>query len=109
MVNNVLTSIFSFEDRLSLKEICAPGSLPGVSLMLHVLFNLSLHCLTRYDLGIPSMTMLISCRKASPTANLSIRNNNDSTLHLSSSDMFSYCLHQFFLVDCWEADVSDVI
>ena len=76
--------------------------------MLHVLLNLSRHCLTRYDFGIPSKTMLISCKKASPTANLSIK-NNDSTLHLSSSDKFSYCFHGFFLTDGWEADAGVVI
>ena len=79
--------------RESLKEICGPGSGPGVGFTAQVLFSLSRHCLIRYDLGIPLDNIVSSCTKESPTANLSIRNSTDSTFALSLSDKLSYCFH----------------
>lgn len=91
--NDILTREFSLLLRESLKEIWAPGSCPLVGFRVQLLSRLSLHCLIRYDLGIPYTNMLHSCTKGSPTANLSIRNSTASTFSFSLSEKLSYCCH----------------
>ena len=88
--NDILTREFSLLLRESLKEIWAPGSGPLVDFRVQLLSRLSLHCLIRYDLGIPYTNMLHSCTKGSPTANLSIRNSTASTLSFSLSEKLSW-------------------
>ena len=88
----VLTMCFTRSASNCLKEYCAPGSLPGVAVMIQPMLRSVWHCLKRYDLGNPSTTIDNSCMNSSPTPNLSIRYNMLSTFALSSSLSLEYCV-----------------
>ena len=88
----VLTMCFTRSASNCLKEYCAPGSLPGVAVMIQPMLRSVWHCLKRYDLGNPSTTIDNLCMNSSPTPNLSIRYNMLSTFALSSSLSLEYCV-----------------
>ena len=98
---NQLTNWRSLLARASRNDTWAPGSGPGVDLIKQVLLIWSRHCLMRYDLGIPSMAMLSSWIKASPTANLFIRNSTVSTFSFASGGRLLYCFQFWWRCGVW--------